>query len=400
MTTPPARLCAFVGCYTEGPGEGPGGIDVFDVSADGKHLTHLSHAAEPAQAGYLVYAPASSVLYAVDERKTDGRGPVGRPAAVHALAVDRHTANLTPLNSRITPGPRPTYLSLEASRNILVSANHGDFDHVERVVPATDGGWAVEYLYDDSTVVVYTLREDDGAIGDISDVAVFRSGGPDPNSSPQAGGHAQASGHAHCAVIDPTGRFLIVCDKSTDRISVFELGATLTAVSTYQLPPQTGPRHLAFDPRSDRAYLTAEFSSELISLRFDPSEGSFTVLDRKPTTAPDYVGPNEPAEVRVHPNGQFVYLNNRGEDSLAWFRVDAAGGLTRAGHTPLSRSIHPGLAARSFAFDPTGSFLLVADRPADLVRSYAVDETTGALEHLGDTAVADPAFVEFAELNA
>ena len=59
---------------------------------------------------------------------------------------------------------------------------------------------------------------------------------------------------------------------------------------------------------------------------------------------------------------------------------------------------HPGLAARSFAFDPTGRFVLVADRPANLVRSYAVDPTTGALKHLTDAPVADPAYIEIVEL--
>jgi hypothetical protein len=42
----------------------------------------------------------------------------------------------------------------------------------------------------------------------------------------------------------------------------------------------------------------------------------------------------------------------------------------------------PGLAVRSFAFDPSGSFLLLADRPANVVRSYQVDGATGALTPL------------------
>jgi 6-phosphogluconolactonase len=65
----------------------------------------------------------------------------------------------------------------------------------------------------------------------------------------------------------------------------------------------------------------------------------------------------------------------------------------------ISQSVHPGLAARSFAFDPSGSFLLVADRPANLVRSYAVDIKTGNLRPLTEVAVSNPAFVVFAELG-
>ena len=265
-------------------------------------------------------------------------------------------------------------------------------------MPAADGGWTVEYLYDDSTVVMYNL-EPDGRLGEIRDVHVLSGHGPDPNGSPQAGGHAQASAHEHCAVLDPSGAYVLVGDKGTDQILVFLLGTRLELVSAYQFPEQTGPRHIALDPVSGHAYVTCEFSSELASMAFDASSGKLRLLDKQPTVDRGYQGLNEPAEVRVHPSGALVYVNNRGEDSLAWFRAGPDGELSRLGHMPLSRSVHPGLAARSFAFDPSGSFVLVADRPANLVRSYAVDAETGDLSPLTEAAVSNPAFIVFAELG-
>ena len=133
-------------------------------------------------------------------------------------------------------------------------------------------------------------------------------------------------------------------------------------------------------------------------MAFDPGSGELRILDQVSTAHSSYGGMNEPAEVRVHPNGVYVYVNNRGEDSIAWFRIDHGGKLTRLGHMSIARSIHPGLAARSFAFDPTGSFVLVADRPANVVRSYEVDSATGALTPLTEVPVLDPAFVAFAQL--
>ena len=59
-----------------------------------------------------------------------------------------------------------------------------------------------KFEYDDSTVVQYSLN-DDGSIGGIQDVHVLTGWGTDPNDSPQGGGHAQASPHAHIVVIDP-----------------------------------------------------------------------------------------------------------------------------------------------------------------------------------------------------
>jgi 6-phosphogluconolactonase len=177
------------------------------------------------------------------------------------------------------------------------------------------------------------------------------------------------------------------------------MGAPLDPVFALQMSPQTGPRHLAFDPIVGLAYVTCEFSSELASLRFDPATGALTLLGKVSTIGPEHQRLNEPAEVRVHPSGGVVYVNNRGEDTLAWFRATGDGGIERAGSVPLAPSIHPGLAARSFSFDPLGAFLLVADRPAHRVRSYAVDAATGALSWQADIEVPDPAFIEFVELQ-
>lgn len=389
------RLVAYVGSYGASPGGG--GIDVVDVSPDGDRLTPLSRVEQPGEAGYLVYAPGTGTLYAVDERKTDGRGPAGPPAAVHAFAADQADGRLSWLNSQVAPGPFPTYLAVDEARQVLLTANHGSFEHVERVVAAAGGGWATEYVYDDSTVIMYEL-ESDGRVGRIRDLAVLTGHGRDPNSSGQAGGHGQASAHAHCVTVDPSGRFVLVGDKGTDRILVYRLAEGLELASVHQLPDETGPRHIAFDPMSLHAFVTCEFSSELASFAFDVESGELRLLDRTSTLEHPLAG-NEPADVRVHPRGDLVYVNNRGEDSVAWFRVGHGGDLARLGHVSIGKSVHPGLAARSFAFDPTGSFVLVADRPANLVRSYAVDVADGGLRPLTEVPVLDPAFVAFAELR-
>jgi 6-phosphogluconolactonase len=394
-----ARLVAYVGSYGCAPGAKGGGIFGFEVATDGSWLKPLTHSSEPKEAGYLVYAPDTASLYAVDERKTDGRGPVDPPASVHAFSVDHADGSLTWRNSQIAPGPRPTFLDYNAAQKALVSANHGDFQHVERVHKQADGSWSVEYVYDDSTVVLFQT-EDDGSVGRIRDLHVFTGQGKDPNNSPQNGGHAQSNPHAHCAVFDPSGQYVLVCDKGTDRIIVFRLGANLEIAFTLQMAEETGPRHLAFDIHSGLAFATCEFSSEIASFRFDPSSGSLTLLDKMSTVTGTYSGRNEPADVRVHPNGDLVYVNNRGEDSVAWFRATDDGHLTRLGAEPLALSIHPGVAARSFSFDPSGNFMLVADRPAHLVRSYAVCPNSGALTSLTEVAVPDPAFIAFVALEA
>ncbi|MGV9967850.1 lactonase family protein [Streptomyces olivaceus] len=397
---PNGRLIAYIGSYGSDTDSDAGGITALDVSHDGHELTTLSKVTEPLQAGYLAYTPATRTLYAVDERKTDGRGPVQPPASVHALSVSRRDGSLTWLNSHIAPGPNPTFLSIDENRRLLLCANHGGFEHVEHIV-RTDDGWDVLYLYDHSAVLLYEL-DPDGKVGRLRDVQVLdgHGHGPDPNSSPQAGGHGQASAHAHSIVIDPSGQYALVGDKGTDRIYVYKIdGKKLELAHTVPMPPETGPRHFAFDASGHRVYMTCEFASDVASFDFDPHTGKLRLIDQISTLAAGYDGPNEPAEIRLHPNGKFLYANNRGEDTLAWFRIARDGRLTRAGDVKLAASLNPGVAARSFTFAPSGDFLLVADRPADLVRSYAVDARDGTLAPLAEERVAQAGFVTFAQLS-
>lgn len=387
------EVIAFVGSYEEGSTCGGGGIYTVAVTGNGAQLDVRHHLESPRQAGYLYYAESTHTLYSVDERKTDGRGPVSPAASVHAFSVDQTDGALTPLSSHLAPGPRPTYLDADMKNNMLFCANHGDFQHVEKIEKDSEGNWVTRYEYDDSTAIAFSLDQT-GNIAGIHDVMVFGGHGKDPNFSPQNGGHAQASSHAHCIVAAPAWNVVFVCDKGTDKIHVLRYRDGFETVSVYQMPEETGPRHLALDLKTYRVYVTCEFASELASFSFDPVSGKLTHLQSVSTVTSGYKGFNEPAHLCLHPEQDLVYVNNRGEDSLVWFSTNANGQMVRQGGVSLSKSIHPGLAARSFCFSPCGRFFLIADRAAHLLRSYRVDDT-GNLHWLTEIAIPDPAFVCF-----
>lgn len=383
-------LVAFVGCYQNWPEQNRGGISVLSVSSNGKNLKLESASESPKEAGYLAYSSSTQTLYSVDERKNDGKGPVDPPAAVHAFRFDSKTKQLRFLNSLVAPAPRPTYLSLSPDGSYLACANHGDFDHVEKVVKTADG-WSVEYLYDDSAALLYSLNED-GSLNKLVDLRVFNSPGIDPNDSLQANHHGQSSGHAHCATYDPSGKYVVVCDKATDLITVMTADGKFQIASETHTGAQTGPRHIVFNLDGTKAHVTYEFSSELAS--FDFKDGQLSFIAKTKTTSREFVGLNEPADLRLHLNQRIVYVNNRGEDSVAWFDVDS-GAPVRLGSTPIAKSIHPGLAARSFAISPEGDFLLLADRPESKVKSFAI-EADGSLTLQASINVANCGFIEIA----
>jgi 6-phosphogluconolactonase len=93
----------------------------------------------------------------------------------------------------------------------------------------------------------------------------------------------------------------------------------------------------------------------------------------------------------VHPAGHTVYASNRGADTLAIFKRDAATGrLAPTGHAPVPA------VPRHFELSPDARWLLSAGQDTDRVAVYAVDPATGALTPSGEPlATPKPVCVRF-----
>ena len=76
-----------------------------------------------------------------------------------------------------------------------------------------------------------------------------------------------------------------------------------------------------------------------------------------------------------------MYLANRGHNSIAGFRVDAAGRLIPAGHA----STEP--VPSAFCVDPAGRFLFAAGSASGRLASYRIDGETGSLTQLATDEV-------------
>src|SRR5208283_4779195 len=128
MSNEKKRLMAYVGCNHVANFEG-GGISVFEVSADGTSINFTGSVPDrPKRAGYLAYAPKAKVLYAVDERKSDGRGPIKPPSNISAWRINPDTGQLTFLNAKPSLGSCPAAITvLEENKSIFI-ANHAFFD--------------------------------------------------------------------------------------------------------------------------------------------------------------------------------------------------------------------------------------------------------------------------------
>ena len=100
---------------------------------------------------------------------------------------------------------------------------------------------------------------------------------------------------------------------------------------------------------------------------------------------PDFKTLNTAAEVVVHRSGKFLYVSNRGYDSLNVFSIDPKTGLL----TPVQVMRESLKYPRNFSIDPSGKWLVCANRDTDTATVYAINPQTGALSFTGQ-AVAVP----------
>jgi 6-phosphogluconolactonase len=79
------------------------------------------------------------------------------------------------------------------------------------------------------------------------------------------------------------------------------------------------------------------------------------------------------AECRIHPSGKFVYVSNRGHNTIAAFKYDAESmRLSLAGHITGDIKI-----PRNFNITPCGQWMLIASQDGGKVGVYQIDQSTG-----------------------
>jgi 6-phosphogluconolactonase len=332
----------YFGTYT---GQKSKGVYAYRFDAATARLTSLGLVAETTSPSFLAVHPNRRFLYAVNE-VDNYEGQKG--GAVSAFAIDRQTGKLTFLNEVSSRGAGPCHLALDkAGKNVLV-ANYG-------------GG----------SVAVFPVLPS-GRLGEASDFVQHAGSSVDPQR--------QQGPHAHSILPSPDNRFAIAADLGLDELLVYRLDPTKGSLEPdipafAKVSPGAGPRHFAFHPSGKFVYVNNEMGSTVTVFSYDAARGVLRMLQTLSTLPRDFSGDNTTAEVEVHPTGRFVYVSNRGHDSIAVFAVDPGKGtLTAVEYVPTQ-----GKTPRSFEIDPTGSYLFAANMNSDSVVVFRIDAKTGRL---------------------
>ena len=98
-----------------------------------------------------------------------------------------------------------------------------------------------------------------------------------------------------------------------------------------------------------------------------------------PTLPTTYTGNNSPAEIMAAPSGKFIYVSNRGHNSVVIFSVDAATGML----TPVGWESTQGKTPRFFTLDAAGTQLYAANLESHNIVVFRVDPNSGKLAPTG-----------------
>ncbi len=204
---------------------------------------------------------------------------------------------------------------------------------------------------------------------------------------------------AHCILADPTNRWILVSSLGGDVLLPFRFDAAsgrLTPAAPARLRAGSGPRHLVFDPRGHRVFLLNEIDGRLVVYDFDPAEGQ---LDQRQSVAllrADAPASFSAADVRLTPDGRFLYASERATSRIAGFAVEReTGRLEPIGIWPTEPS------PRSLGISPCGRTLLAAGQNTNRIAAYAVDPASGALDVFAKRpAGANPNWIEIARIPA
>ena len=81
------------------------------------------------------------------------------------------------------------------------------------------------------------------------------------------------------------------------------------------------------------------------------------------------------AEIAIHPSGKFLYVSNRGHDSISLFRIDEKSGKLTLKRVEPTHCQTP----RHFAIAPSGERLYAAGQASGTVTAFTIDPITGKL---------------------
>ncbi len=322
-----------------------GGIHAFQLDSASGTLKPLKQTAEVQNPFFLALSKDKKFLYSIDTPQFSGK----ETEYVAAFAIGA-AGELKKLNKASSQGKAPCYLDVDATGKTVVTANYTSGNIASLPVQA------------------------DGSLGEA--VSQFQHAGTGGDPARQKGPHA------HSIVVAPNNKFVYAADLGIDQVLIYKLDAA-TAKLTPNDPPfgktpsAAGPRHITFHPKQKRLYCINEIGNTVTVFDWNDATGALTETQTISTLPADFTGRTNTADLKITPDGKFLYGTNRGHDSIASYSIGDDGKLTLVEITPSL-----GKGPQNLAITADGKWLLCANMPGKNVAVFAIG-TDGKLKPTG-----------------
>lgn len=252
----------------------------------------------------------------------------------HYQEVDKH----------LTEGASPAYIGINPDKHLLYTANY----HTAALSVFSYDKNGKLTLLDSITHEVETL-----------------------GSRPE-----QADGpHPHFFDETPQGN-LVSCDLGNDTVDFYRLNDEnkIQHLAQYKNEDGFGDRHIVFSKDGNYFYVVGELSSKVNLVKFDENTWKFENIATYSTIPATWDKHNGAAAIRISDNGKFIYISNRGHDSITVFGVQDDQTLKL-----IQRISVFGEFPRDFNWDPEQKYVVVANQNTDNATLYTRNSSDGTL---------------------
>lgn len=318
------RRRIVVGGYSTASDTEPRGLGLFERNGAGWRMLDRLELTNPT---FGVFDRERRVLYTSHSGQD----------YLSAVAVADDGASLHLLGQAPTGSVNPAHLALSPDKRFLVAASF------------TSGHVSV-------------LRvQDSGELGELVDaVPTTGTTGPLP---------AQSGSQPHQVVFSDDGKHIFVPDRGCDRVLVYRFDTSsgaLALVSTAPARPAAGPRHLVFtDPVT--AWVVNELDNTLAAYHWDADAEILSPLTIRSTLPDDYIGASAGGGIAASRDRRFLYVSNRGHDSIATFAIGRGRQASCVGWTAVG-----GRTPRFLGIDPETGDLWATAQDSDRVHRFSI----------------------------
>lgn len=324
------------------------GIHWLTMDLSTGHLTSKSITTGELNPSFVMRSKSGEYLYVLNELQEYQNEATG---CISAFRLHRESGTLELINRQKTRGTDPCYMTFDKEGKYIYVTN-----------------------FTSGSVVSFPVNKD-GGLGELQQF--LKHQGSSVNRLRQLGAHP------HSIILDTEGSYAVVPDLGNDLLMLYRPDSakgvlTPAIIQAEPVTPGSGPRHGVFHPNGQFFYVTLELTSSVGAYRFEKESGRLTAIQNVPSSIVDGTGINTSADIKIRPDGRFLYVSNRGHGNIVTYRVNQEDGSL----TFIALENSGGEKPRGIEITPDGRFLLAANQDTGKLVVFRIDEEKGTLSYV------------------